>query len=242
MKKWLLIIWSTILLVSTFSFSENIIGNPSNSTIQLKTSVSIPDQWMLQYINLGFCDEEVKNITKQSRITIRPWETKEICVIFTNTSSSNINISSSFVDAEKNNDNKLICSMWANTWASLVSHISYNPKLYTFTLHPKENIIKKAKISIPKNMTGILNGCIWYQLNIKKDDNYTGLFFVVRRKVGIIEVNITWNIYNFGLRDDIKYIYRDNQMDILHIIAGFLFILFIYYISIIIRWNIKNKK
>ena len=242
-KVGIIVLLCTVLLFPIHSIAENVLGNTGSSAIQVKTSFNIPDQWQLQYINVRFCDEELRNTTKKDIISIRPWQTKEICTVFYNTSSGDsINISSSFVDAEKGIDGKFVCSMWSNTGRSLVSLLYYNTKEYDFTLTPKTTIIKKAKITIPKNMTWNLYGCVWYQLNLKKPDGYTGLFFVVERKVGVMEVNITWDVYNFAQRDNIKYIYKDNQLFILKCIAGILIILFIYYTTMATKENKKKKQ
>lgn len=230
------------LLFPMFSSADNILGNTWSTPISVKASFAIPDQLKIQNIGLMFCDEQIKNFSKKNIITIRPWETKEICAVFYNSSSGDvIDISSSFVDAETDADGKFICSLGSNTWKSLASHISFNPNDYIFSLKPQEKIVKKAKVTIPQNMTWTLRGCLWYQLNIKKPDNYTGLFFVVRRSVGVMEVNITWDIYDFGRWDDIKYTYKDHQMFILNSIARFLWVLLLYLIIISTKAKKKEK-
>lgn len=239
-------ILSSLIFISIslplFTLASNIIGNDSDKPIAVAASFTIPDQWNLQYINLGFCDEEMKNVSKYNVTNIRPWQTKQICMIFANASSGDtIDITSSFVDSEIV-DGKIACSIGVNTGISLTSLLSFNPKDYTFTLAPQEKLVRKASITIPKDMTWTLNGCIWYQLDLKKPDNYTGLFFVVRRHVGLMRVNITWDVYNFGWLDDIKYIYKDNQIFVLKIIAWMIWLLLVYYISVSFTWKKKEKQ
>jgi hypothetical protein len=244
MKKNFLIIWLSIsLLFPISSFARYTLGNTWDKPIQINAPVVIPEKWNLEYISLSFCDEELKNAFKENTMYIRPWQTKEICMLFVNSSSGDtIALSSSFVDATRGDDGKLVCTLWANdTGDSLVNLLSYDTKELNFTLAPKEKIIKKAKISIPQNMSWTLYGCVGYYLNQKGSDNNTWLFFVVRRKVGLMQINITWDIYNLGILDDMKYTYKDNQTRILNIIAGILVILFVYYVAMAMRGNRKKK-
>jgi len=74
-------------------------------------------------------------------------------MIFANASSGDtIDITSSFVDSEIV-DGKIACSIGVNTGISLTSLLSFNPKDYTFTLAPQEKLVRKASITIPKDMT-----------------------------------------------------------------------------------------
>lgn len=163
-------------------------------------------------------------------LSIRPWQVKEICVVFGNASTGeDISIVSTFVDTELTTQGNLACSLGINPEKSIASFISFDTKEYEFTLAPGETAIKKAKISIPKDMTWwMYNWCVGYQLNVKRAEDDKWVFFVVRRKVGLMEINITWDVYVFGQRDNIKYIYENNSIMILRILAWIIWLLLLY--------------
>ncbi|HMS91447.1 MAG TPA: hypothetical protein PKC87_04460 [Candidatus Absconditabacterales bacterium] len=236
MKKYFLLSFACIpILMGSFVFADNntVLKNENSDTRQIKAGVTIPDQGLLQYVTLGFCNEQLTNVTRQNIMNIRPGQTKEICMVLNNATGDSVDIALSFVDTELSNQGNMVCSLGIHTGDdSLASRISFDATDYNITLAPQSQLIKKAKVHIPKNMTGTLRGCVGYQLDIKKPDNYTGIFFVVRRSVGLMEVNITGDIYNYGRRDDIVYTYNDNQMTILKTIAGIILILLVYYIVI----------
>lgn len=226
------------------SADNNIIGNTGNTTRQMNAWVTIPDQWLLQYITLGFCNEQLTGATKQNIMKIRPWQTKEICMVFHNSSSGDsVNLALSFVDTEISNQGNMVCSLGIKTGNSLASLISFDAADYNITVPPQGQIIKKAKIHVPQNMSWLLYGCVGYNLDIKRADNYTGVFFVIRRSVGLMEVNITWSVYKYGWRDNIVYTYKDNQSLILNLIAAIIGIILVYYIVVTTKaWKQSTHK
>ena len=75
-------------------------------------------------------------------------------MVFYNASTGDtLDIASSFVDTEKSNQGNMVCSLGVSTGISLVSMISFDPKDYSFTLAPQQKLVRKAIVTIPKNMT-----------------------------------------------------------------------------------------
>lgn len=223
--------------------NESIIGNTTSWDKQVQVGMTMPDQTRLSNINIGFCNDGLENITKNGVLNIRPWQVKEICMVFGNSSTEeNISIVATFVDTELTKQGNLACSLGINTGKSLASHISFDEEAYRFTLAPGQTIIRKAKIQIPQDVElWVYKGCVGYQLDIQRKDDDTWVFFVIRRKVGLMEIMVDGDVYKFWWLDNVKYIYQNNKVVILKWIAWIIGLLLIYYIFVAIKWKKPNK-
>lgn len=148
-------------------------------------------------INMDFCD------TTQWSIDARPGQTKDICMKFNNRNTETVNIIFWFTDGyEKNGIQTCNADMSPeNTFAKLIKIKSGDASI----LVPGSTYVTKImKISIPKTASGIIHWCIGYYIDWSVKKNDWGIFNVVIRKAKNINVVVTWNIYNFWRRDDIK--------------------------------------
>lgn len=235
-----IIVWSY-----TIAQENNNLGNETNVEKQVQVGMTIPDQTKLSYINIAFCNDGIDNLTKNGLLTIRPWQTKEICMVFSNTSKDeSADIIATFVDTELSNEGNMVCSLWINnTGKMLASYISFNKEEYVFTLEPWKTVIKKATLHMPKNAElWMYNGCVGYQLNVKQKDDDKWIFFVVRRRVGLMEIIVEGDVYKFWWLDTIKYMYQNNKIVVLRTLARIIGIVLVLYIIIMMRWKKQDNK
>lgn len=248
MKKiWILIVMLIAMIIWSWSFAqENIkLWNETNLDKQVQVGMTIPDQTKLSYINIAFCNEGLETITKNGLLTVRPWQTKEICMVFANTSQEeSADIIATFVDTELSNEGNMVCSLGVNTGKSLAAYISFDKEAYKFTLEPWQTIVRKAQLHVPQDMeVWTYNGCVGYQLDVQKKEGDTWIFFVVRRRVGLMEIMVAGDVYKFGWLDTIKYTYQNNKVMVLKWIAGIIWLALLRYIIVIIKWDkSKHKK
>jgi len=223
-------------LLSIFVFVSLFISISSAEVVH--TTVSMPDQWDLNYITAKFCNQWI--VKNKETIVLRPWQKKDICIAFLNSSEEkNIALSFGFSKAEKRSDGIFNCQ---GDTGMINNFMSYEPKNWLKTLNAKESYIMHVKVSAPLDLSWEFYWCFWYQLDkvdLPKDSAW--MFSIMARKVSPITVSINWDIYNFGRRDDVKYFYKDNQMFILKTIAWILIILLIYYIIGTNKWKKQQK-
>lgn len=172
----------------------------------------------LQDIQSRFCNDN--QVTKDLKLTMRPWQRKEICVIFSNPSTTPKDILFWF--------SEWILKDWApicqadmtpkNTFSKQIK----NNSVTGMTLPASWTIIQRFTYIAPKDTTWSVFWCFGYQMSKSESIKEGNMFLIVPRKVGYIYVNITWNAYHFGRRDDIKYTITDNKQTILKIIIAIL--------------------
>lgn len=244
-KSFFLFIMLVMVYLPLISFAQNdtaneeiIVQNTGGTTVNVK----IPEYWLLNNLIVKFVDKGGKEIGHQIDLPIRPWQSKYVYVKFINTSEiKSIAINSSIVDAIIDNRWKVKCSSDANT-GYFPSLLSYNTGDLVFILSPQEQVVKRLRITAPNDMSGYVYGCVGYQLD-KKRTPEDGMFLILRRKVILIKANITWSVYNFWRRDDIKYAYTDNKEIILKILIGILSVrLLVTIIKTVKKPEHHNKK
>jgi hypothetical protein len=108
-----------------------------------------------------------------------------------------------------------------------------------FSLPENGQQIKIYDIDIPKNKSWIVYGCLSYNLHNGYSKSTWDIFGIVVRKVAPITINITWSVYNFWRRDDLKYTYTDNKQIILKILIAILATRLIY---TIVQTSKKKEK
>ncbi len=224
MKKYFLFI--ACLSVLSFSYAqesildwdipENMITTPGETkTISPDlNSESITD---IQNIKARFCNDD--ELTQFLDLEMRPWERKEICVILGNDSDTPANVLLWFSEWVINEDNAPICDGDDSNKNNFAKQIV--PRITTGVIVPAYgNIIQKFWYTAPKSASGNVFGCFGFKNNKEEKIESGKMFLIVPRKVGYIYINITWDVYNFGRRDNIKYTCTTNKQTILKKIIG----------------------
>ncbi len=165
----------------------------------------------LDSLSFYFCDDGFDDIKPNQDIFLRPWQKKEICLLFVNSSEDyEMPLSVWFVDADIWSDWKFICSNDNNTWM-FFNLLKLNQEDFDMILNPWQKFIKKIIFEAPKNLTWEIYGCIWYFINKDLAKTADGLFTIVNRKVWLFKANISWDVYKWWFIDDIKFFVKNNQ-------------------------------
>jgi hypothetical protein len=81
--------------------------------------------------------------------------------------------------------------------------------------------------------------CFGYKIDKEEKIKNWNMFLIVPRKVWYIQIDITWDVYNFGRRDDTKKIYIQYERKIFTVIA---IIFGIWIIISIFQKDTKKRK
>lgn len=241
MKKYFLL----ILLVGIFGISfaqetngswttaENYVKPGENKIItQDFNSDNMTD---LQNIQARFCNDE--KVTKDLELDMRPWQTKDICIVLVNKSDKPIDVSFWFSKGMIK-DRAPICDSDMTDENDFSKYISQNTT--TGIIVPASgNIIQNFRYSAPKTLSWRTLGCVGYEINRQEQIEPGKMFLIVPRKVGYIYVNITWSVYQFWRRDDLKYTYTTNKQIVLKILIA---ILAVRLIVTIVKTGKKKEK
>ena len=248
MKTKLLLLLLSFLLWFGFLYADLVIDTTWQIANYINTAVEIPPLWNLEYIGARFCDKWKVEVAEN--MSIRPWQTKDVCIVFynKNTTGNDIKIVAWFTEGELQKNDVVNCQDTFSSWVFFSLLSNFKESDYTITLAPGKQLIRHIRVSIPQDMTGNIYGCVAYQLDQKKPENVVGMFYVVNRKAAPFYIKIQWDIYTYAwkLIDNIKFFRIDNQMIVLQTIAGILSILLIYYIVAAVTWkkseNHKKKQ
>ncbi len=166
----------------------------------------------LQKTQARFCNDH--KATKDLNLFARPWQRKEICVVFINQSSTPKNIIFWFSEGVKISDWAPSCQA-DSTYKNIFSKYIKNSTITWVIIPASGTSVQKFTYVVPKNATGNMFGCFGYQMNQKETIKEGNMFLIVPRKVGYISIVVTWSVYQFWRRDDTKEIYTTNKTGIL---------------------------
>lgn len=211
-------------------------------TQDVMSSVSPAAMDDIYKIVLHYCNEEIQWNKTNTYLTImmRPWQMKNLCITWVNNSENHQDLTMGFTESIFNDAGKQLCNGdladQENDFYKLINlketevWLSGNGGTSTQT----------AKISMPKNATGgEIYWCIGFFLSgsyFKWPNDVLGVRVARHFPMKII---VTWDVYNFGWRDDIKDVYTTNRNVLLKIIIA---ILAIRLIMTIIKTTDKKDK
>lgn len=178
----------------------------------------------LQIVQARFCNNN--NLTKDLQLEMRPWERKEICIILSNPSNESIDLLWWFSKGILNNEWTPTCqdNMTGNEFSKQII-----PNIKTgVTIPASGNVVKIFKYISSKNLTWNTFWCFGFKINKEEKIKNGEMFLIVPRKVGYIYVNMTWSVYNFWRRDDIKDVYTTNKQIVLKILIAILAVRLVY--------------
>lgn len=233
MKKYFLL----LVFISLFSISLaeqlnntwiNLMPWKINTITQDLRSDSLVD---LSNVHSMFCNND--NLTKDLQLQIRPWETKEICVVLVNKSSTPIKLLFWFTEWIVNENWANICQADMGNKNAFSKFIINNHATW-ITIAASGNSIQYFKYKAPRNASWNMLGCFGYQIDKEEKIREGNMFLVVPRKAGNINIKVTWSVYKFWRRDNIK----ENKNNILKII---IMILILWLITTIVKKDKKEK-
>ncbi|MFZ2151050.1 MAG: hypothetical protein WAZ12_01950 [Candidatus Absconditicoccaceae bacterium] len=192
----------------------------------------------IERIAYAFCNDGI--LKEKTEITARPGERKEICVTFGNKNPESVNIIFGFPNGTIDKEGRILCDvdLTGNTYIKSLLKGDTKSDFY-FDLMPKQQIVKKFYIAIPKTQTGNIYGCGSFKIKGNLQKAASGSMFNIEIvKKATIDISITGNIYNYGLLDDIKYAIADNKQNIL---KGFIIVVGLWLVISIIQSSFKKK-
>jgi len=205
-----------------------------SATGEVLTGTSMTEQVDLSKINnnaiknvtVNFCNDWFDNLTKNLNFSARPWQKKEICIVFANTSDESITILSNFVSASVNNNWNLVCDIaWVDTWKMQLDLSDISTWI---VLWAKENIIKKIYVYFDKNLSGNQYACLTIQLPTTEKAWAGSMFNMVVRQASNISMIISGKPYSYQWFDNIILTLKNNLNTIYKILIGIFSILIVY--------------
>lgn len=223
MKKIVISISMFVILLGCTASAQNNIPTTWD-TLTITPNISEQSVNDINHVGMKFCNDglESDKLTNQLHMQLQPGQRQEICAIFySRFTDKTVKIAFWFTEWTKRSDGMITCK--ENTNDNAFSHmIQTDPKNFSFDLSTGEQSLKTIKMAIPTTATGTIYGCLSYTLPAGYTKNTGDIFGVEIRKVGPIEINITWNVYKLWWRDDIKDVYTTNKSGILKIIIAIL--------------------
>ena len=188
----------------------------------------------INVVQTMFCNDN--QLSKNLSLSIRPWQRKNICVVFSNTSDEPVNVEVWFSEWEINNVWTVVCNkdMQDNTFNNQITKYSTG-----IVIPASGNVVKLFQYATSKDATGKILWCFGYKINKQFKINTWDMFLIIPRKVGHITIDMSWSIYNYGWRDDVKFAYTDNKQIVLKVLIG---ILAIWLIATIAKPNKKKSE
>lgn len=224
--------------------ADLIIDKSSDKIVNINSSIEIPPLWALNDISVKFCNQW--EVIDNEELNMRPWQTKDICIVFFNTATTgkDTKILAQFSEGILQSNGVPNCSNEYSSWAFFELIKKYKSWDFNIVLAPWQKAIRHIKVAVPKTMTWDkdMYGCLVYQLDIKKPDAYSWIFYIVNAKASYIHLQIWWALYNKAGIDTIKFFWQDHKMTILSVLAGILGILLIYYSTLAFKDTKKHKK
>lgn len=175
-----------------------------------QTSVRFCNQWM-----------DPGKFTPKLYMQSRPGQVQEICTVLFNNLGTGMNFYVWFTEATKNKHNEWLCDddAYENEFSKFIRD-NFVSETVNVTAHKQKQ--KMYTIGIPKTATGDIIWCLSYAIDGSYSKNTWDVFGIVVRKTAPIWITVTWEVYNYGRRDDIKYAYTDNKQTILKILVAVL--------------------
>ena len=217
---WGISFWANINNVSIPA--ENHTQSGQTKTIIQDINLSTTINADLKIIHAWFCNSSKTNdVPRTLTLQMRPWQRREICIAFFNQWDKSTKIVFWFSKGNIDKDWIPKCDADMSTQNEFSRRI-LNDQTTKIMIPAQGNIIKKVTYLASKSASGNLLGCLGYKLDKEESIEPGNIFLITARKVGYIYVNISWSVYNFWRRDDIKGIYIYNRSSILKIIIGIL--------------------
>ncbi len=181
----------------------------------------------LNIIGAKFCNDglEQNKLTNHLKMQLQPGQRKEICMLFFNISSDKaVDVKFWFSSTNINKDGWISCDddmTTKNDFSKMIDQTNVTE----FVIEPQTQVVKRVKIYVPKDYTGNkIYGCLGYKINKEETMDPGQVFLLVFRKTAPMQITVTWWVYQFWWRDDIRDIYATNRNVLLKIIIGILVI------------------
>lgn len=179
----------------------------------------------LNIIGAKFCNDgiEQNKLTNHLAMQLQPGQKKEICMLFFNISSDKaVDVKFWFSSTNINKDGWISCDddmTTKNDFSKMIDQTNVTE----FVIEPQTQVVKRVKMYVPKEYTGNnIYGCLGYKINKEETMDPGQVFLLVFRKTAPMQIIVTWGVYQFWWRDDIKDVYATNRNILLKIIIGIL--------------------
>lgn len=243
MKKILFILFIFSIISIGYSQWQEIIQSQISTWTMQVTSEAWPNAESLAIIGKAwvlFCNDwlSLKDLTKKLKLDIRPWESKELCIILYNKNWFPVKVTPSIAPWSYWKQWEFLCE-WNYSGDSEESKILIAPRMnqeIEITAETWKVLLRTWTITAPRNMTGLLPLC--FGMTLVEEDQFVwwGMFRLRHRKWSQLVLNPIWEVYNPSILDNIK----QNQSTILKIFAWIIGIRLV--ISIVQQVSKKKKK
>jgi len=212
---------------------------------QLSTDLDIQENTIndIEGTKLGFCNDWLveDKITRDSVISLRPGQSKKMCIVLFNNLSKDINFYVWFTEAHKNQYGEYMCEANStdNTFSRYIKKDAADMKIF---VKGQSQVYHKFTLKIPKTQTGNVYGCLSYTIDGWYNYNDGDVFAIMVRKVAPIEVIVTGAVYNLWRRDDSKELLVENKVIIAKILVAIFSIWLIVTIFSITKHKPAKKK
>lgn len=226
--------------LSLVSFGVHAAEQLSGAQLNVQPKI---DQKIVEDMNatsLRFCNDGLTETGIKPRlyVTSRPGQIQKVCAMFFNNLEKEMNFYVGFSKATKNKYDERLCDNDTsdNTFSRLVRQDFAAMKI---GVKAHEQSYRNFNITVPKNTTGDIIGCLSYTIDGWYTHETWQVFGVVIRKTAPIRIAVTWEVYNFWRWDDMKDGYTINKTSILKVVAG---VLGIWIVISIVQISSKKKE
>lgn len=229
-----------IVVCLVWLFSYSYWANTKNETKETIIPVNIEKSFPSDIYNIDayFCNQwiDAEKITQRWYMTARPWEHTAICYLVYNQLDRDITININFNEFTKTGD----CQWGVSSDNDFAKLIKNNTNGY-FPLYipAHKQAVKKFPLVIPKDAKTSINWCVSFSISWAAVKETWSMFSFVTRRTAPVFITLTWDIYQFGRRDDIKDTYSTNKSFIMKIIIA---ILVLWLIGTILQKDKKKQK
>lgn len=225
-----------IFIISTAYAAEQLSGGQLNVQPEIDKAI-VAD---MNLTSLRFCNDGLNPADLKPKIEIssRPGQLQKICALFFNNLDADMNFYVWFTEATKNKYDERLCdeNSSKNSFSKLVREDFAAMKI---PVKSHMQSYKNFTLTIPKTRTGDIIGCLTYTIDWSYSKKTWEVFGIVIRKTAPITITVTWSVYNFWRRDDMKEWLTMNRTSIL---KGLAVILGLWIIITIIQISTKKEK
>ncbi len=190
---------------------------------EVLTDLNLKDTMIndIEGTKLRFCNDWLieEKLTSNAVISLRPGQTKKMCVVLFNNTPNDINFYIWFTQANKDQNGAYLCdsNVMDNTFSTYIQNYEADKKMF---IKGGSQIYHKFNLEIPKTQTGDIHGCLSYTIDDWYSYNAGDTFAIRIRKVSPIEVVVTGSVYHFWRRDHSKELLADNKATIAKILVA----------------------
>lgn len=204
------------------------------------SSYTVANNDSIMNVSVEFCNENIH--TKHLMIETSSWDTKDICMQFTNLSKDDLTVWYQFVDWIITDD-KFWVKACKDHFQSSVFDDYIDQYQWNVFLKAKSQVEQTSNITIPFNNSGVINWClVYFIIPDQNTDKANKMLDVLLRKALFVDIYPKWQL-NKTVKDHSSTTNKDLVIPVRFVLyAAITLIIIIFTIITWVKQRRKTKK